>query len=445
MLACNDARATAIHPTAKYPPPANHDTLRRMRCAQTWALAALAGCGPVSPADPADTTGATTGAPTTTGALPTGSATTTTAADPGSTGGAMDCAHVCADPRTHDGDLTVTPDTDPTTLECLHTVTGNLHISDFVGPLPSELRSLHEVGELLTIEHNLVHDLQGLECLERVKGLAIEHNDALADITALAGLQASRFLFISGGDALADLSPLSGVQDFEHIQLQFATGVETLPTFPPGTHLLDLYLWDSPRLTDLDPLAGVQGTPNQIELARLPALTSVAGLAGMWTDEDPADLSMGDLPALTSLAGLEGIRRAQYLSLSDLPQITSLAPLTDLETAEFLNLAGLPVSSLAELANLKAVTSLRLGSCEFAGLPALVDLAGLASLESLETLILAGLPALESLDLPALVTGPVILTAVDCPALSADELAEFGEAHGAALVCQTPPDVCDCF
>ncbi|WAS90923.1 hypothetical protein [Nannocystis punicea] len=403
------------------------------------AALALVTCGPRPPVEQDEPMSTTTGATGSSSAEP----------EPTTSPAPLDCDSVCDVPWTHDGDLEITPATDPAALRCLRRVTGDLTIRDFSGPLPAELLALRDVDGLFALQHNdgLV-DLAGLECLRRVDGLIFEGNDALIDLAALTDLESSRMLFAQTNGALADLSPLSGLAGLELLDLNVNPALQRLPTLPHGTRLDSLVLWGSPLLTDLDPLAGLEGTPGQILLEDLPALTSLAGLSGMFAaDDPPGELVLGRLPALASLSGLESLQEASALDLHELPQITSLAPLAGLRRVERFDIGTLPaLASLVGLDGLEFVDSLGIGGCSGAsGSPLLLDLTGLGSLGELHHLALRANVGLQSLaGLTALAVGPDTLVVTGSPNLPAEQFDAFVAAHGVPDVCQDPQDACAC-
>ncbi len=402
------------------------------------AALALATCGPHPPAEQTESTTTTSDTVGSAISLP----------EPSTSSTPLDCDSVCDAPWTHDGDLEITPLTDFAGLRCLQRVTGNLTIREFTRSLPAELLALRDVDGLFALQHNggLV-GLAGLECLRRVGVLILDGNDALTDITALTDLESSRMLFAQTNSALADLSPLSGLAGLELLNLNVNPALQRLPTLLQGTRLDSLVIWSSPLLTDLDALAGLEGTPGQIILEDLPALTSLAGLSGMFaTDDPPGELILHRLPALTSLSGLDSLQAASYLDLYDLPKVSSLAPLGALRHVEQFNLQQVPaLTSLAGLDNLEFVDSLGIGGCDANGSPLLLDLTGLGSLVELHHLALRANVGLESLaGLTALAIGPDTLVITGSPNLPAEQIDAFAAAHNVPDVCAGLQDACGC-
>lgn len=413
----------------------------------------MAACGPAAPGESSGSDTELTTSEVTTAEVTTSGVTTsgvTTSGDAPTTGGGpLDCDAVCDAPWTFEGHLSITPELDPAQFECMREVTGNLHLTGFTGPLPTQLRALQRVGGFMVVFANDgLADLAGLECLRRSEALFLEENRALVDVAALAGMEATTSLAVHLCDALADLSPLANLTGVRQLSFRSDPVLATLPALPVGTVLDRLTVEHCPALKDLDALSGVRGTPLVIQVLRSSGLVSIAGLGGLWDagDLSSASLIVHDLPQLASLAGLEALPAAGTLELSALPQLDSLAPLAGLRAVDELQLHDLPaLKSLAGMTGLERLGTLQIGRCEpDSGLP-LVDLAGLGAVTELHAIHLDDNPALQSLaGLDALVTGPDEVLAVDNPVLDPAAFAAFVAAHAVPTSCHSPPGACSC-
>ncbi len=425
-------------------PPVRYDgeVRHQVSPARSFSLALLVACGPTAPS-PAMTEASAAAEPSTS-AVP-----TTGKVDPGlepDMAIPSACGSVCVETRVHTGALTITPETPPESLRCIEKITGLVGIHDFDGPLPAELRALREVDDALFISNNhggLV-DLAGLDCLQRVDALYLSSNDGLADIDALAGLVSCPSVDISSGGAPSDLSSLSTITDMTALSVWGDT-FEVLPTPPTGTHLKTLRLVDCAGLTNLAPLPGLRVT--HVSLDGLPALTSIAPMAGWWGGGDPAgSVFLARMAQLGSLQGLEGAGELESLTLHDLPQLTSLAALADLQRVRFLSLTQLPaLASLEGFTSLDRVEQLEIGYCTAAGLDMLIDLTGLGAVTTVVSMSILGNQGMQSLaGMDVLTDGPQFLVVADNPQIPQPVLDEFIATHAVpeAVTCIEEGDCC---
>jgi hypothetical protein len=386
--------------------------------------------------DTAATTDATTTDATTT------DATTTDATAPtsGATTDAPVAACQCDDPVVHEGTLEVAG-LAAYAGKCLVEVTDGLELRDIVDPaVLAPLANLERVGWLSLSSNPGLVDLAPFGCLREVRSLSFYDNAALVDLGALARIESAERLHI-------DTSPITA-----------------LPTFAPGYHgIRSLSLRDLPELTDLDAMAGWPGLHNPegfyeemtLHIVGAPKLTSVAGLESALADGVAAaspntllsapSIELADLPALTSLVGLEPLDLAS-LTLRHLPKITDLTPLANLTDARDVVLAGLDaLPSLAGLDNLKTAESLTLGGCDEGDALSITDLSGLASLSSVDYRLalvdvpamtdLTGAPALKNLGALEVVDAPLVSDAAVAALAAQTNVADAGVCAGDIVDC----------
>jgi len=427
------------------------------------ALALAIGCGPGSPIEPGDTTTTTssttpdTSAPTTTsdppvpttsGDSPTGpdpatttttttttattepatateaTTTTTTTNDPTQTttdtGALPACGPPCAETFEFEGDLFLKKGADLAEFACLARVRGRLDISDFDPAALFAFANLQQVDDLFALTGSPeLTDLDAFACLRDVGALALSSLPALTDTSALAGIRSAPFLFLH------------------------TTGLTTLPSFAPDyAGLGALTAENNPALVDLGPAAAWPGLAVlYIDLRNNPVLADLSGLAGPLAGPGPVNvIELAELPALTSLDGLQTTTDIHDLLLRDLPQLTSLAGLQSLTSAWRIHLSDLPgLASLAGLGQLETVGRLTIGDCDAqtAGLPGLTDLTGLDALTTAGALTIVDSPQLASL------TGAPALTSVQ--SLFLIHVPELDDADLAALLAQLAPPAEMCF
>lgn len=197
---------------------------------------------------------------------------------------------------------------------------------------------------------------------------------------------------------------------------------------------------------------GVGGAWLHVEIFACPALTDLAGLAGLFADNgaDPLTIHLQGLTGLTSLAGLEAVV-AGNLWFTDLPELQDLAALESFTTGKSVHLIDLPkVTSLAGLATLESADWLMLGDCVnmgSGGMNGLQSLAGLEGLKSVGSLALANNMNLASLDgAPLLTTASDGVNAVNNPMLSKAAFDAFlGQFAPTPTHCHGGWDECPCF
>lgn len=403
------------------------------RCTFFVALLPLA-CGPGKASDPsASDTAATTDATTT-------DATTTDAPTTGATTDVPVAACQCDDPVVHEGSLDVVG-LAAYAGKCLVEVTDGVELRDIVDPVVlAPLANLERVGWLTLTSNPGLVDLAPFGCLREAGHLSFYDNAALADLGALARIESAEGLYI-------DTSPIT-----------------SLPTFAPGYQgIRYLSLSDLPELTDLDAMAGWPGLHNPsgfyeemaIHIVGAPKLNSVAGLESALADAVAASspntllaapsLELADLPALTSLAGLEPLNLAS-LTLRHLPNITDLTPLANLTDARDVVLAGLgALPSLAGLDNMKTAENLTLGGCDDGDALSITDLSGLASLTSVEwRLALVDVPAMTDLTGAPALKKLGTLEVVDAPLVSDAAVAALAAQANLPEARVCAGDIVDC-
>ncbi|MDC0720356.1 hypothetical protein [Nannocystis bainbridge] len=293
------------------------------------------------------------------------------------------CADVVA------GDLMISDATDIATLACVVEVQGELRVSDTTTwSNLTPLANLRLVGgDVKLLRNAALVDLAGLQGLERVGGsITIVGNPQLADLSGLGGVRRLGGLGINN-NALVSLAGLQDDVVFEAAQggpAGFSVVNETLTDFdglsaittasaPQG---LNLSVSEMPALTDvsgLDVFAAVEG-PIELTLRELPALTGL-----QWPG--PLELlNIRDAPALHELV-LPAVVDAREISFERVPALTSLAGLAALRSvSEVLSLGPCNGDGLAGIVDLHGLESL-----EQAGIVYIDSNASLAALTGLPT------------------------------------------------------------
>lgn len=441
------------------PGPRCSSACLRHSIALAGTVLALVSCTGGHPAEAGSANTGTTGA---TGASnQTASNTPTSSASLGSTSSESTgepqnlCDETCFGKWVHEGDLTITPDTDPASLLCMSGVKGTVWISGFAGPLPLELRGLKSVtGGLVILGNEGLASLHGLECVRSTSGLEISENPVLTDISALR-LTSSRIISIRLNPQLESAIALSSVADVTSLSFLGNERLEVLPELLPSVQLRHLAIEACPALEGLDALSAARGMSNPvppmtISLRDNKSLSSIVGIAGLWSEGSvPEVVTLEQLPSLKSLAGLDGLGEVTFLTISDLSILEDLSGLKGLEFASHIRLEDLPsLSSLDGLGALQEAELLRIGGCGEAnsGLDGLLDLSGLGGVSALGVLALANNDALNSLaGMPLLTEGPFELYASDNSNLQLDEINTFVSQHNVLSVCASPPQVdCPC-
>jgi len=179
---------------------------------------------------------------------------------------------------------------------------------------------------------------------------------------------------------LTDLAPLAGLQGLQRLYLS-RMGLTDLSPLAALQALQSLYLEDCPSLTDLSSLAALKGL-QRLSLQSCQGVTNLSSLAGLQGLHSLSLTSKNDLTDLSPLAGLQAL---QILSLSSTKNLTDLSPLAGLQELWSLGLMHTGVTDLSPLAELKALQDLSLSSTKN-----LTDLSPLAELQELQDLDLDG-------------------------------------------------------
>lgn len=168
----------------------------------------------------------------------------------------------------------------------------------------------------------------------------------------------------------------------------------SLDGFQELAAILDIVGVEQTGVTSLVGLDTLAGDHVDLTLRDLPHLATIAGLDGL----TGGGLRLENLPRVTDIEPLAGIEEMVHLEIDRVPQLASLAPLADLRRIDQLVLADLPlVQTLAPLARLESVPwRISIGGCS-GGLPGLTDLTGLESLKWVRNLQIGNNPNLTSI------------------------------------------------
>ncbi|SDJ76500.1 leucine-rich repeat domain-containing protein [Nonomuraea jiangxiensis] len=231
----------------------------------------------------------------------------------------------------------------------------------------------------------------------------LAHRESLVGLTLNSDLSEADLEVVSRLSALTELT-MVGVGE-----LGFLTGLR---------HLTGLFLANIPSVTDFSPLSGLTGlreivivgaaslttwdclpplhSLSELSLSEVPVVTSVREIA----ERAPRlrSLHLGEYDSLADLDAVSGLK-LDRLSLLDIRAIDDISALSGCGTLTWLDLQRIPVHDLRPLVHLDRLTHLDLTGC-----PALRDLSALAQLGWLRTLHLSGAPA--GLDLAPLAANP---------------------------------------
>lgn len=331
---------------------------------RAWALVVVLaglGCGPAQPpggdelgeTDASSTSAAETSSSETSAAETGSSETSAAETSSGETGssetssgetGVSECP-------TQLGSITITDETDLSTLACLVE-------AEWV-----------EVGGSFT-------DLAFLSTLERVDFLIIRDNPNLVDLSGLDSLQMVDQLWLSDSPSIVDLAGLPA--DVSIWLLSLAGDLSSLTSLampPNGARRLHFTSW---QRSDLALLMTASPSPTAIAVSDAPLLPNLDDVAQCClAQQAELELELADTPLLTALQGLEPFTTLAKFKLYDNPE----------------------VESLAGLANLVQVGALGLDDECFGDWDAeLTNLQGLEQLEQVDTLTIDVQNGLVSLD-----------------------------------------------
>lgn len=245
----------------------------------------------------------------------------------------LDALRGCEEIR---GDLTIRvfADTNLSPLGSLRAVVGTLDVGALPFTQGTEFESPQaldqEVERLLQIvDAGWLPSFQGLESLERVGGLVLEHFDA-------PDLQAFRALRVLGGhhdgtlggglrvgpsSRLVDFGGLEGVTGISRLVATDNASLESLAGIHLGAFLEGASLRDNPRLSKLDPLATVVGFLGELTLDGT-AVRDLNALSGKFMTIDR--LTIANNAELVDMSGVKNLTSGRELSISGNPKLKSI-------------------------------------------------------------------------------------------------------------------------
>jgi hypothetical protein len=324
------------------------------------------------------------------------------------------------------------------------------------------LSSLRSVGGDLRVDDatSLV-DLTGLGALEQIGGAWEMHGlVSLASVAELSALHE-----VGGPIALAALPSLTSLACAPGLSTVHGLHIEGLTALPaldgPGvvtTAAGDVLVRDS-AVASLPWASALPRVGGTLQLARLPSLVDVSGLASVQAVD--GDLVLDDLSALESLSGLDALAQVDgWLTITDTPLLADLIGLSALTTVQGVVLEALPkvvtldswtqltrvpdtlrFSHMTALSTLSMPALVEVGDLIVDRAPELASLSGLGSITSLHGLGLYGNSGLRRLgwaDAHVAIDGWITLDGTGLRTLDdvtfEGELADVGpEVSGASL------------
>jgi class 3 adenylate cyclase len=172
---------------------------------------------------------------------------------------------------------------------------------------------------------NSLADLTGLASLTTVTdGLGLYGLDALADVGPLVGLQSVGTLSLSDNVALTSLAGLTGLTTLDWLYVSEGAFIDL--DLPALTQVGHARVNRNAQLVSVSGLAGLT-TMDSLRLLENPALTDLAGLAGLVTVTERFEISDNDaLVSLEQVAALTSVGdRLMVTYNSELPQVDAVA------------------------------------------------------------------------------------------------------------------------
>lgn len=284
---------------------------------RAWALVVVVaglGCGPAQPpggdelgeTDASSTSAAETSS-SETSAAGTGSSETSaaeTSSGETSSGETSSGETGVSECPTQLGSITITDETDLSTLACLIE-------AEWV-----------EVGGSFT-------DLAFLSTLERVDYLVIRDNPNLVDLSGLDSLQMVGQLWLSDSPSMVDLAGLPADVSIWMVGLSSdLSSLVSLAMPPNGARRLEFAYW---QRADLELLMTASPAPNFIAVRDAPLLPDLDDIAHCClAQQAELGLEISGTPLLTTLQGLEPFTGLASFKLYDNPEVESLAGLANL-------------------------------------------------------------------------------------------------------------------
>lgn len=262
-------------------------------------------------------------------------------------------------------------------------------VPNALSTIPASFNALQSL-ETLSLCHNPIHDLGGLQGLAKLRSLDCSFTP-LTDFHSLPQLPALRDLSCAV-TAICDLSPLAAYNGLTTLVL-VNTGITDLS---PLRSLIGLQQLDfsSTEVTDLGPLKGLTGlTSLSCNYShRIRDLSPLDGLSQL-IDLSLRNTSVTDLNPLRGLTHLETLDCAMTL-------ITEWRSLQDLRALKTLHVSGTNLSDLELLQPLKALQELECWETEISDLGPIAKLSNLQRLDCDGTLTsdLQPLSALSKLE-----------------------------------------------
>jgi hypothetical protein len=274
------------------------------------------------------------------------------------------------------GDLTIRvfDDTDLSPLASLRAVVGVLHVGALPFTQGTEFESpeaLDQEIERLTqiVAAGWLPSFHGIEALERVGALQLEHFDA-PDLQAFAALRVlgghhegtqGGVLRVGPSARLVDFAGLEGVTGISRLIATENVSLESLAGIRLGSFLEGALLRDNPRLSNLDPLGTVVGflgeltidgtgardlnalggnfrTIERLTIANNAELVDISGI-GLLTSGGELNISgnskLKSIPSFSSLGFVSSIRVVDNAELESFSLNSSLLRSSALSTLSF--------------------------------------------------------------------------------------------------------------
>lgn len=235
------------------------------------------------------------------------------------------------------GNLTISGSgiTDLQPLAALLSIQGNLEIRGTSVTSLAGLNDLRSIGNNFELINNgQLIDIDGINRLSSVgQDLYFNRNSAMTSIAGFNTLNSVNALYLNDNDGLIDISGFNALSDVrESIEIVFSEALEDISGFNNLTDyggINPIQIYQNPALeaiTGFNQLASAIG----LYLIDNASLSSLSGLSNL-LELGSSGIRLRTLPALTNLDGLGGLRVIQgELNLSRLPLLTSLAAFNSL-------------------------------------------------------------------------------------------------------------------
>ncbi len=352
-----------------------------------------------------------------------------------------------------EGDLTGSDQQRLDSLQGCTEVTGDLQLPGFAGMDLSPLSELRIVrGELHVGSSNpsdwtadgMPSSLAGLEGLEQVNGLTLEHVMA-TDLSGLAGLQRvardplgphaeGGKVRITNCDLLLDLSGLDSLVSFDALEIAGNAQLESLNGLRVPPTLRSVFLGGGPALKDVSALASLRDVQHLV--LQETAIETLDGLqlenaeiVNLTLNDDLTDVeSLSSLVSLRTLIVRSNARLRELPELDDVDDISAVSVVDNAELRSVPSIrggqrSGLLVSAL-ESGEVLVNNGIGFDFFEVGGNPKLTRIAGIGSLPEGRVIVIYENASLTEIDLGPLsalqglhIVGNAGLTSVQLPQL----------------------------